>query len=218
VRGRLARPWHLVPRVGLLLAALAGLIAAFTGGLGGAEQLDGLATVDISPTRIGTIGIAGAALMVGVAVAPWPLWRVIGVGMATLLGVVLLLLVVGLRTADDLLAGVSVDLATGGWLLVLAAILIFAGIGLALVSGFVVPDEMPAGLQRRPQVDRLALVLVVMGIALPPLAASGAALGQYALHAGAGRRPLAKAAIGCGIAIVAIWALALFVGALSAQP
>jgi hypothetical protein len=197
---------------------VAGVIAALAGGLRGAEQLGGLATVDISAPHIGTIGIVAAALLAATSIARWPLWRVAGVGIATLLGVLLLLVVVGLRAGDDLVADVNVSLAAGGWLLVLAAIMAFAGLGLSLVSGFVVRDKLPPVLEEWPNGEKLALVLVVVGIALPPLAASGAALGQHYLWRARAQRPLAVAAVDGGISVAVIWALGLLLAALSAQP
>ncbi|MDH3225988.1 MAG: hypothetical protein OEM67_02720 [Thermoleophilia bacterium] len=218
VGGLLARRWGVVPRAGLGLAALAGVIAALAGGLRGAEQLGGLATVDISAVRIGTIGIGAAALLAWASIASWPLWREVGVGIATLLGVLLLLVVVGLRTDDALVPDVRVSLAGGGWLLVMAAIMAFAGLGIALVSGFVVRDELPRALDEWPHVEKLALVLAVAGIALPPLAASGAALGQHSRLGATAQRPLALVAVAGGIAVVALWAFGLLLGALWAQP
>jgi hypothetical protein len=218
VRGLLARRWDVIPRAGLALAALAGVIAALAGGLRGAEQLDGLATVAISTGRIAVLGLVAAVLLAGASLAPWPLWRVVGVAIATLLGVLLLLVVAGLRTDDSLVPGVNVSLSAGGWLLVLAAVMAFAGLGVALVSGFLSQDRLPSALEGWEHLEKLALALTVVGIILPPIAASGAALGQRVLNGPTGRRPLALAAVVGGIAIIVAWAVGLLVGAFLAQP
>lgn len=217
-RGLLARRWEVVPRAGLGLAAVGGVLAALSGGLRGAEQLGGLATVDINSGRIAAVGLVGAALLVALALAPVPLWRIIGVAIATLLGILLLLVVTGVRTDGALVADVDVSLAPGGWLLVLAAVMAFAGLGLALVSGFMAPDRLPEWLQSWPHLEKLAFALAAAGIILPPLAASGAALGQRLLQGPERRRPLALAAVTGGIAIVTVWTVGAFFGALFARP
>lgn len=216
-----AYPPTILGRAGFGVAAVGGVLTAATAGSTAVRQGD-FSSIEVAGGS--WIGVIAAVLCVGAAAAPWAWARLTGVGVSSLFAVVVAFAVIGFRTSEDFLAGVDVSLATAGWLMVASSALLFAGTAMALVF-LRVPATGPDP-SRGPREGKgvAALVLGIVGLLLPFLAAPAVGMSLLAMddvRAGGGRvggRGLAIAGLVLGIVSLALWGVGLLLGALLAQP
>lgn len=228
-------------RAGLLLGAAAGVLVALapTGDLAdgparGAERMT--ATIDLEPV-VAAVGVAGAVLLVGAALAPWLWAQLAGVALATILAATAGLIVVSGRTSDDFAVDADVSLQTGGVLLVLAFWIGLAGVIVTLV-GFrqtamaTSQEALEAGAPADegdglPQKSRKALVALVLGVAgfitvvASSLAIAFATLALGDIRASGGRlggRGMAIAGLVLGFVTLSLLAALVGLGTLTAKP
>lgn len=214
-------PATILGRAGFGVAAVGGVLTAATAGSTAVRQGD-FASIEVAGGS--WIGVVAAVLCVGAAAAPWAWARLSGVAVSSLFAIVVAFAVIGFRTSDDFLAGVDVRLGGAGWLMVAGSVLLFAGTALALVFLRVpVRGPDPAAAPREGK-GVAALVLGIVGVLLPFLAAPAVGLALFAMddvRAAGGRvggRGLAIAGLVLGIVSLAIWGVGLLLGMLLARP
>lgn len=208
-------------RAGFAVAAAGGLLAAATTGRTAVEQ-EGVGTISVAGGA--WLGLVAAAVCVAAAIAPWTWSRLAGLGIAVLFGVMLAFALIGFRTSDELVPGVEVTLAAGGWLLLAGSLLLLGGASLAL-CGLRRPAAAPDP-SRAPREGKgvVALVLGIVGLLIPVTAAPAAGLGLLALDddrvsgGRVGGRRMAVAGLVLGIVALSLWTLGLTLGMLLAQP
>jgi hypothetical protein len=229
-------------RAGLLLGAAAGVLVAIapTGDLAegparGAERMT--ATIDLEPV-VAAVGVVGALLLVGAALAPWLWAHLAGVALTTILAATAGLIVVSGRTSDDFAVDADVSLRIGGVLLVLAFWIGLAGVIVTLVgfrqtamaasqaaldAGAPAPEEV----EGVPQKSRKALVALVLGVAgfitviASSLAIAFATLALGDIRASGGRlggRGMAMAGLVLGVVTLSLLAALVGLGTLTAKP
>jgi len=220
VRGRSYPPTPL-GRAGFGVAALGGVLTAATAGSTAVRQGD-FASIEVAGGS--WIGVIAAVLCVVAAAAPWAWARLAGVGVSSLFAIVVAFAVIGFRTSEDFLPRVDVSLAGAGWLMVASALLLFAGTALALV-GLRVPVRGPDPTAAPREGKAVAsLVVGIVGLLLPFLAAPAIGLAQFAMddvRASDGRvggRGMAVAGLVLGIVSLSLWGVGLMLGMLLAQP
>jgi hypothetical protein len=209
-------------RAGFGVAAVGAIVAAAATGSVAVTQ-DALGERSVEVAGAGWVAVCAVigALCVGAAVAPWPWARVAGVGISTAFGAFVSFALIAIRGDEIFRQGLDVSLDTGGWLLLLGSLLLFAGTALALVGlrrPVAGPD--PAGSPGQGKAVA-SLVLGIVGIPLLVTAAPALALALSALddvRAGAGGRGMAIAGLVLGIVALSLWALGLTLGMLLAQP
>jgi hypothetical protein len=208
-------------RAGLVVAAVGGVLAAATSGSTVVSQDLG---VRISVAGGWWIGLVAAVVCAAAAAVPRIWARLAGVGLATLFAVILAFELIAFRTSDDLVPGRDVALGTAGWLLLSASVLLLGGTVIAL-TGFRRPSaEARASPAPREGRAVTALVLGIVGVPIPILAAPAVGVALMALddvRASAGGlrgRGLAIAGLVLGIASLVLWAVGLLLGMLLAKP
>jgi Domain of unknown function (DUF4190) len=153
VIGLKERSRETLPRVGLALASLSGLLVALaptgdvaSGPARGAPATT--ATLDLGG-GVAVIGIAGLLLLLASALAPWLWARLVGLGVATMLCLTSGLIVLAGRTSNDFAAGADISLERAGLLLALAFWVGIAGIVVVLIGfrriAMAVPEPSPDG-------------------------------------------------------------------------
>jgi hypothetical protein len=220
---RYALTW--LGRAGLAVAAVGGILAGAAAGKVVVEQVS-LGTLVRTITLEGGawIGIVGAVLCAAAAAAPWIWARLAGLGVAWLFGLILSFAVIGFRTDGDLIAGLDVSLDTGGWLMVIGALLFFAGTAVALV-GLRRPARGPdPGARPADGKGVTALVLGIVGLVIPVTAPPAAGFGLMGMddarltEGRVGGRGLAIAGFVLGVVSMCLWGIGLLLGMLLAQP
>ncbi len=198
---------------GVLVAATAGSTAVTQGDLSGIEVAGG-----------SWLGVSAAVLCVAAAAAPWAWSRIAGVGASGFFAIIVAFAVIGFRTSDDFIPGVGVSLGAAGWLMVIGVVLLFAGTVVSLVFLRVPaagPDPSAAPGEGK---GVAALVVGIVGVLLPFLAAPAIGLALFAMddvRAGDGRvggRGPAVAGLVLGIVSLSLWGVGLLLGMLLAQP
>lgn len=214
-------PPTLLGRAGFALAAAGGVLTAATAGSTAVEQ-GSYGYIEVSGGS--WIGIVAAVLCVGAAAAPWVWTRVAGVGVSSFFAILVAFALIGFRTSEDLLPGEDVTLATAGWLMLAGSLLLFGGTAVAL-AGLRRPARGPDPTSAPREGKAVSsLVLSVASVMLPFLAAPGIALGLLAgddVRATGGRiggRGVARAGVIVGAVSLALWALAMLLSMLLAQP
>ena len=214
-------PSTVLGRVGFGVAAVGGVLTAATAGSTAVDQ-DPYGYIEVAGGS--WIGVVAAVLGVAAAAAPWPWARLAGVGVTTLFAILVSFAVIGFRTSDDLVPGVDVTLGPAGWLMVVGALLLFAGTALALI-GLRRPTRGPdPSLHPREGKAVASLVLGIVGMLIPVTAAPAIGLGLFAMDdvrttgGGIGGRGMAVAGFVLGIVSLSLWGLGLLLGMLLAQP
>ena len=214
-------PPTILGRAGFVVAALGGVMTAATAGSTAVNQGD-FGYIEVAGGS--WIGVIAAVLCVAAAAAPWPWARITGVGVSSFFAILVGFALIGLRTSEDLLPGVDVTLDTAGRLMLGGSLLLFAGTTIALVglrSPVRAPD--PAAAPREGK-SAAALVVGIAGLLLPFLCAPAIGLALFgmddhrATDGRIGARGIAVAGFVLGVAGLAIWAVALTLGMLLAQP
>ncbi|HTI35690.1 MAG TPA: DUF4190 domain-containing protein [Miltoncostaea sp.] len=214
-------PWTVLGRAGFGLAAVGGVLTAATAGSTAVDQ-EPFGYIEVAGGS--WIGVIAAVLGVAFAAAPWPWARLTGVGVTTLFALLVSFALIGFRTSDDLVPGVDVSLGAAGWLMLISALLLFAGTAVALVG-----LRRPAGgpdptLDPKDGKAVASLVLGIIGLFIPVTAAPAVGLGLFAMDdvrvtgGRIGGRGLAVAGFVLGIVSLSLWALGLLLGMLLAQP
>ncbi len=214
-------PWTILGRVGFGVAAAGGIVTAATAGSTAVEQepfgyIEGAGGA--------WIGGVGAGLGVAAAAAPWAWARLAGVGVTTLFALLVSFALIGFRTSEDLVEGVDVTLGPAGWLMLVGALLLWAGTVLALV-GLRRPATGPdPSLDPKDGKAVASLVLGIVGVIIPVVSAPAVGLGLLAMDDGRitsgriGGRGLAIAGFVLGIVSLSLWGLGLVLGMLLSQP
>lgn len=220
VRGR-QYPWTILGRAGFGIAAVGGVLTAATAGSTAVEQQP-FGYIEVAGGS--WIGVIAAVLGVAAAAAPWPWARLAGVGVTTLFALLVSFALIGFRTSDDLLAGVDISLGAAGWLMLVSALLLFAGTAVALI-GLRRPARGPdPTLDPKDGKAVASLVLGIVGLFIPVTAAPAVGLGLFAMDdvrvtgGRIGGRGQAVAGFVLGIVSLSLWGLGLVLGMLFAQP
>jgi hypothetical protein len=220
VRGR-QYPWTILGRAGFGIAAVGGVLTAATAGSTAVEQQP-FGYIEVAGGS--WIGVVAAVLGVAAAAAPWPWARLTGVGVTTLFALLVAFALIGFRTSDDLVTGADISLGAAGWLMLIGALLLFAGTAVALI-GLRKPARGPdPTLDPKDGKAVASLVLGIVGLFIPVTAAPAVGLGLFALDdtrvtsGRIGGRGLAVAGFVLGIVSLSLWALGLLLGMLLAQP
>ena len=208
-------------RAGFVAAAAGGVLTAATAGSTAVRQGD-FASIEVAGGS--WIGVVAAVLCVGAAAAPWAWARLAGVAVTSIFAIVVAFAVIGFRTSDDFIAGVDVELAGAGWLMVASSVLLFAGTALALAF-LRKPARGPDPAASAGDGKGVAsLVVGIVGLLLPFLAAPAIGLALFAMddvrtsEGRVGGRGPAVAGLVLGIVSLAIWGVGLLMGMLLAQP
>lgn len=219
-RGR-QYPWTILGRAGFGVAAVGGVLTAATAGSTAVEQ-EPFGYIEVAGGS--WIGVVAAVLGVAAAAAPWPWARLTGVGVTTLFALLVSFALIGFRTSDDLVKGVDVSLGSAGWLMLIGALLLFAGTALALI-GLRRPARGPdPTLDPKDGKAVASFVLGIVGLIVPVTAAPAVGLGLFAMDdvrvtgGRVGGRGLAVAGFVLGIVSLSLWGLGLVLGMLLAQP
>ena len=208
-------------RAGFGIAAVGGVLTAATAGSTAVRQGD-FSSIEVAGGS--WIGVVAAVLCVAAAATPWAWARLAGVGISSLFAVIVAFAVIGFRTSEDFLAGVDVRLGGAGWLMVVSSVLLFAGTAIALVFLRVPAPGPDLGRSRREGKGVASLVLGIVSLLLPFLAAPAVGLSLFAMddvRASGGRvggRGPAVAGLVLGTLSLALWSVGLLLGALLAQP
>lgn len=219
--GGITYPPTLLGRAGFGVAALGGVLVAATAGSTAVTQ-DGLSSIEVAGGS--WLGVIAAIVCVAAAAVPWAWARIAGVGASSFFAIVVSFAVIGFRTSDDFTRGIDVSLGTAGWLMVIGALLLYAGTVSCLVF---LRTPAPGGdPSARPGEGKgvAALVLGIVGVLLPFLSAPAIGLALFAMddvRAGDGRvsgRGMAIAGLVLGIVSLTLWSLGLVLGMLLAQP
>ncbi len=214
-------PPTILGRAGFAVAALGGVMTAATAGSTAVNQGD-FGYIEVAGGS--WIGVIAAVLCVAAAAAPWPWARIAGVGVSSFFAILVAFALIGFRTSEDLLPGVDVTLDTAGRLMLVGSLLLFAGTAIALVGMRPLvraPDHAAAPREGKAVA---ALVVGIAGLLLPFLCAPAIGLALFAMddHRATdgriGARGIAVAGFVLGVAGLAIWAVALTLGMLLAQP
>lgn len=220
VRGR-QYPWTILGRAGFGIAAVGGVLTAATAGSTAVEQ-EPFGYIEVAGGS--WIGVVAAVLGVAAAAAPWPWARLTGVGVTTLFALLVSFALIGFRTSDDLVTGVDVSLGAAGWLMLIGALLLFAGTAVALI-GLRRPARGPdPTLDPKDGKAVASLVLGIVGLIIPVTAAPAVGLGLFAMDdvrvtgGRVGGRGLAVAGFVLGIVSLSLWGLGLLLGMLLAEP
>ena len=218
-----AYPPTIIGRGGFVLAAIGGVLMGTTNGGTAVEQGD-FGRIEVAGGA--WIGIVAAVLCGAAAIAPWSWARLSGVGISSLFALLVAFALIGFRTSDDLLPGADVSLGGAGWIMLIAALLLFAGTAVALWF-LRVPVRSPAAVEEpTPKAGKnvASLVLGIIGVLIPVTAAPAIGLALFAfddVRASDGRiggRGLAVAGLVLGIVSLGLWGLGLTLGMLLAQP
>jgi hypothetical protein len=219
--GRGQYPWTPLGRAGFGVAAVGGVMTAATAGSTAVEQ-EPFGYIEVAGGS--WIGVVAAVLGVAAAAAPWPWARLAGVGITSLFALLVAFALIGFRTSDDLVAGVDISLGPAGWLMLVSALLLFAGTALALI-GLRRPARAPdPALDPKEGKAVASLVLGIVGVVLPVLSAPAIGLGLFAMDdvrvsdGRIGGRGMAVAGFVLGIVSLSLWGLGLILGMLLAQP
>ena len=219
--GRGQYPWTVLGRAGFGVAAVGGILTAATAGSTAVEQ-EPFGYIEVAGGS--WIGVVAAVLGVAAAAAPWPWARLTGVGITSLFALLVSFALIGFRTSEDLVAGVDVSLGPAGWLMLIGALLLWAGTALALI-GLRRPAKAPdPSLDPKDGKAVASLVLGIVGMIIPVTAAPAIGLGLFAMDdhrvtgGRIGGRGLAIAGFVLGIVSLSLWGLGLLLGMLLAQP
>jgi hypothetical protein len=219
--GRGQYPWTPLGRAGFGVAAAGGIMTAATAGSTAVEQ-EPFGYIEVAGGS--WIGVVAAVLGVAAAAAPWPWARLTGVGITSLFALLVSFALIGFRTSDDLIAGTDITLGPAGWLMLISALLLFAGTALALI-GLRRPAKGPdPSLDPKDGKGVASLVLGIVGVIIPVTAAPAIGLGLFAMDdvrvtgGRVGGRGLAVAGFVLGIVSLSLWGLGLLLGMLFAQP
>jgi hypothetical protein len=219
--GRGQYPWTALGRAGFGVAATGGILTAATAGSTAVEQ-EPFGYIEVAGGS--WIGVVAAVLGVAAAAAPWPWARLTGVGVTTLFALLVSFARIGFRTSEDLVAGADVTLGPAGWLMLIGALLLWAGTALALI-GLRRPAKAPdPSLDPKDGKAVASLVLGIVGVIIPVTAAPAIGLGLFAMDdvrvtgGRIGGRGLAIAGFVLGIVSLSLWGLGLLLGMLLAQP
>lgn len=218
-------PAGMVGRLGLVIAAVGGLLSIFAQGRVAVRQETPLGSdLTISVGGGIWIGVLAAVLCLAAAAAPWAWARLAGVTVAWLGGVVLCLALIGLRSSDNLLASVDqISLGPAGWLMFFGALLLFVGMAISLAR-LRIPVAGPDGGPLRDGKAVSALITGIVAFIIPVSGATAVGLAQYAFdddRASGGRvggRGMAVAGLVLGIVAMGLWGVGLLLGALLATP
>lgn len=227
--GDAPRSADMVVRAGIGLAAIAGVVAVTSVGKVIAAQerpLFGSSGTAVE-VEAGVWTAAAAAVALALCAAlPWLWTRLVGIGIAGVLGLSTGFAVITSRMSDRFSSlGSDVSLESGGWILVAATFLAFAGMVLALVGvGWLATTRgRPAG----NGLSITALVLGIVGIGAPatqPLAVAFGLLGMGGLSRRDGApdngsgRGMAIAGLILGLVTIALWWLIVLIAMFVAQP
>ena len=171
-------PWTPLGRAGFGVAAVGGILTAATAGSTAVEQ-EPFGYIEVAGGS--WIGVVAAVLGVAAAAAPWPWARLTGVAITSLFALLVSFALIGFRTSDDLVAGVDVTLGPAGWLMLVGALLLFAGTALALI-GLRRPAKAPdPSLDPKDGKAVASLVLGIVGVIIPVTAAPAIGLGLFAM-------------------------------------
>lgn len=219
--GPAAYPPTALGRAGFGAATAGGVLIALTVG-GTAVEQEGFGQIEVEGGI--WIGIVGAVLCAGAAVAPWVWARLAGLGVASLFWLLGAFAVIGFRTDEDFIPGIDVTLGPAGWMMVAGSLLFLGGTVLALV-GLRVPVRAPDPEAWRTSGKGVAsLVLGIVGVILPFLSAPAIGLGLLAMDdvratdGRVGGRGIAIAGVVLGIVALSLWGIGLLLGTLLAQP
>jgi hypothetical protein len=219
--GGITYPPTLLGRAGFGVAAVGGVLVAATAGSTAVTQ-GGLSSIEVAGGS--WLGVIAAVLCVAAAAAPWAWARIAGVGVSSFFAIVVSFAVIGFRTSEDFIPGIDVSLGAAGWLMVIGALLLYAGTVVSLVFlRTPAPGADPSALPGEGK-GVAALVLGIVGVLLPFLSAPAIGLALFAtddVRAGDGRvsgRGMAIAGLVLGIVSLSLWGLGLVLGMLLAQP
>ena len=209
-----------IGRAGFVIAAIGGVLVAVTAGSTAVDQ--GVVTISVAGGS--WIGVVAAVLCVAAAAVPFVWARIAGVTVSGLFALLVSFALIGFRTSDDLIEGIDVSLGAAGWMMLIGAILLFAGTAVALY-GFRVPAREPDP-SRDPSSGKalISLILGIVGVLIPVASAPAVGVGLLALDddrvtdGRLGGRGQAKAGIILGIASLCVWGVGLLLGMLLAQP
>lgn len=217
----IAYPPTLPGRAGFGVAAVGGVLVAATAGSTAVTQGD-FSSIEVAGGS--WLGVIAAVSCVAAAAAPWAWARVAGVGISSFFAILVSFAVIGFRTSEDFIPDVDVSLGTAGWLMVIGALLLFAGTAVALVFLRVPAPGPDPSLRPGDGKGVAALVVGIVGVLLPFLAAPAIGLALFAMddvRASAGRvsgRGMAIAGLVLGIVSLSLWGAGLVLGMLLAQP
>jgi len=238
VRGWLGRD-GLPPfgRIGLLLAAVAGLVAALSPFLG--DLVSGTARFGGGPTSIAlegagaismvAIGLVTMGLLAGAAYAT-QLWaHLAGTAIATAAAAIYAVTVAAARANDELAADVGPTLEPSAIAIAIAYGLSVVGIVIALTSArYVVPlastpESHASSGPRRSSAATTGLVLAILGVLVPFASALAVAVTSVALadvRASESRtgRGTSLAGLVLGALMLTLWATLSLRGILTAEP
>ncbi|HMM48238.1 MAG TPA: DUF2510 domain-containing protein [Miltoncostaeaceae bacterium] len=215
----------LLGRAGFLLAALGGVVTLFTTGKTAVEQTSPFpATISIGDGAwMGIVLIVVAVLGV---LSPWIWGRLAAIVIVWMGALFFSLAVIGLRTDDIFASGSDVSLRSGGVLLALGSLLLYAGAAIALWGMRVPVRQAVAAAVARPR-KGMALTALICGIAgllqipaAPAAVAFGVVAGDddRASNGGSGGRGMAIAGIVLGIISMAAWGIGLAIAMFVASP
>jgi hypothetical protein len=167
----------------------------------------------------GFLGALIAAVVLGVMAALPQLWaKLVGVLVAAGIAVGSGFLMIAARTSDDFVAGRSISIEAGGWLLILGSLLAFAGLGIALFGIAKRPPEPTGG-------SGYSTAAIILGCAsvlfwlLSPLGVATGLVGMSAGKAANGSRPgLALAGFIVGLVVLALLSVLVIIFMLTATP
>jgi hypothetical protein len=215
-----------VGRIGFIVAAIGGVLAALSSGRVAVEQTEPFpATITVGGGA--WIGIVVAVVCVAGALSPWLLGRVSAAVVAWVGGVFMAFAVVGFRTGDIFSENGDLSFGPAGVLMVSGALLMFVGTAVALWGIRVPVTEPDPGAVANPREGKgiSSLVSGVVGFLLLGVASPAAvALGLVALDddrasgGKVGARRMARAGVVLGAVGMAVWGIGLSLAMFLASP
>jgi hypothetical protein len=212
-------------RIGFILAAIGGVLSALSSGKVAVEQTEPFpATITVGGGA--WIGIVVAVVAVAGALSPWLLGRVSAAVITWLGGAFISFAVIGFRTDEIFSSSGDLSLGTAGVLMVMGALLMFAGTAIAL-WGIRVPvtEPDPAAVANPREGKGIAsLVSGIVGILILVASPAAVALGLVALDddrasdGKVGSRRMAKTGIVLGVVGMAVWGIGLTLAMFLAKP
>lgn len=212
-------------RIGFILAAIGGVLSALSSGKVAVEQTDPFpATITVGGGA--WIGIVVAVAAVAGALSPW-LWGRVSAAVITWLGGAFIsFAVIGFRTDEIFSSSGDLSLGTAGVLMVMGALLMFAGTAIALWGIRVPVTEPDPSAVANPREGKgiASLVSGIVGILIMVASPAAVALGLVALDddrasdGTVGSRRMAKAGIVLGVAGMAVWGIGLTLAMFLAKP
>lgn len=207
-------------RGGLGVAALGGIIAAFSTGQVGASQGIFGERLEVEVGGGAFTALVGAIILIATAAAPWLWAQITGIGFAAALAVGTAFAVIAFRTDEDFIERLDVSLGTGGWMILTGSLIAFAGLGLAL---FGISQRPPKPREGPPDKSKgvAALVLGIAGFPLAFVGSLGITFGLLGMAEARGAqegRGLAMAGFIVGLVALVLWFLGLTAAMFFAEP